>query len=118
MAVLHEQYVYIHIMYLYTHVYTGCTGTRHVTTTLVRVQYSTTNIYPIYNNKEVTITHMMQCQIRNTNTWKSDLQKQLIKSGLGPYKVIDHLSCTVSSVSTKAPNLTSHIIILYLQGEL
>jgi hypothetical protein len=46
--------------------------------------YSPTDICPRCGNEEETVTHMLKCQLRNTESWKEELQDGLKKAEIGP----------------------------------
>ena len=47
-------------------------------------EYSTTDICPRCGDEENTVTHMLKCQHRNTESWKEELQSGLKKAEIGP----------------------------------
>ena len=47
-------------------------------------EYSTSETCTRCGDKEETITHMLKCQLRNTEEWKEELQDGLKKAHIGP----------------------------------
>jgi hypothetical protein len=49
-----------------------------------RFEYSTSDICPRCGGEEEIVTHMLKCQLRNTESWKEELQDGLKKAQIGP----------------------------------
>jgi hypothetical protein len=46
--------------------------------------YSSTDTCPRCDSEEKTITHMLKCQLRNTDKWQEELQDGFKKADIGP----------------------------------